>query len=49
VAKRVSFESKPKRSKSTDFNFGFNTLNKSQKRSYTRRLRKAGHKTGGGS
>jgi hypothetical protein len=51
MAKRVTFGTKPaKRSKKEDpFPFGLNVMNKAQKSAYRKQLRKAGHKTGGGS
>jgi hypothetical protein len=51
MAKPVTFSSKtkPKKGGNTSFDFGFNALSNSGKRAYTKKLRKAGHSSGGGS
>jgi hypothetical protein len=51
MAKPVKFSTKPKKPKEADtsFDFGFNVLNKTQKRAYKRKLGKSGNKPGGGS
>ncbi len=52
MAKPVSFskrKTQARRGERTDFDFGFNTLSKTAKRAYNRKLGKSGHKAGGGS